>query len=157
MSSREDYDKLEQAYQIYRKIGGYPQVVTTYLRSRNTLDCMVVLGDLVRTFTVESSRFFSNSTALSIFNEVYRAVMVRMAEEKKGTGKSFLEFITNFVKDSVKEPVSRNEVKAASSWLLYSGMIDKGFKAAPTVGGHGERFDTIPVYLVGVGFPYADK
>lgn len=275
MSSREDYDKLEQAYQIYRKIGGYPQVVTTYLRSRNTLDCMEVLGDLVRTFTVESSRFFSNSTALSIFNEVYRAVMVQMAEEKKGTGKSFLEFITNFVKDSVKEPVSRNEVRAASSWLLYSGiigycdlynngdvtdvisnrrayfadtgiasyisemvtipkdavegliaetfaytelnrlyqvpvgrrkvrgdkpcfstcgeyeldfvvvdhddikigievkssnnkakslefykdrgMIDKGFKATPTMGGHGERFDIIPVYLVGVGFPYDSK
>lgn len=49
--------------------------------------------------------------------------MVQMAEEKKGTGKSFLEFITNFVKDSVKEPVSRNEVRAASSWLLYSGVI----------------------------------
>ena len=275
MSSREDYDKLEQAYQVFRKIGGYPQVVTTYLRTKNTLDCMDVLGDLVRTFTAESSRFFSNSTALSIFNEVYRAVMVQMAEEKKGTGKSLLEFITNFVKDSVKEPVSRNEVRAASSWLLYSGiigycdlynngdvtdvisnrrayfadtgiasyisemvtvpkdavvglltetfaytelnrlyqapvgrrivrgdkpcfstcgdyeldfavvdhddikigievkssnnkakslefykdrgMIDKGFKATPIVGGHGDRFDTIPIYLVGAGFPYDRK
>lgn len=201
--------------------------------------------------------------------------MVQMVEEKKGTGKLFLEFITNFVKDSVKEPVSRNEVRAASSWLLYSGiigycdlynngdvtdvisnrcayfadtgiasyisemvtvpkdaveglitetfaytelnrlyqvpvgrrkvrgdkpcfstcgeyeldfvvvdhddikigievkgsnnkakslefykdrgMIDKGFKAAPTMGGYGERFDTIPVYLTGVGFPYDSK
>ena len=46
-----------------------------------------------------------------------------MAEEKKGTGKNFLEFVTDFVKDSVKEPVSRNEVRAASSWLLYSGLL----------------------------------
>ena len=98
-------------------------MVTTYLKSGEIGDCMEVLEDLLRTFTAESSRFFSNSTALSIFHEVYRAMLVQMAEEKKGTGRSFLEFVTNFVKDSVKEPVSRNEVRTASAWLLYSGMI----------------------------------
>ena len=49
--------------------------------------------------------------------------LVQITEEKKGTGKTFLEFVTNFVKDNVKEPVSRNEVRAAASWLLYSGII----------------------------------
>ena len=122
-SDLEDYRNLEEAYQIYRHIGGYPQVVTTYLKTGNQADCMDVLGDLVQTFTAESSRFFSNSTALSIFREVYRSIMVEMVQEKRGTGKSFLESATNFVKDSVKEPVSRNEVRAASSWLLYSGII----------------------------------
>lgn len=122
-SPAEDYSRLEAVYQIYRHIGGYPQVVTTYIKSRDENDCMEVLADLVRTFTAESSRFFSNSTALSIFNEVYKAVFVQMAVEKKGTGKNFLEFVTDFVKDSVKEPVSRNEVRAASSWLLYSGLL----------------------------------
>lgn len=122
-SDLQDYRKLEEAYQVYRHIGGYPQVVTTYLKTGNQADCMDVLGDLVQTFTAESSRFFSNSTALSIFREVYRSIMVEMVQEKRGTGKSFLESATNFVKDSVKEPVSRNEVRAASSWLLYSGII----------------------------------
>lgn len=122
-SDANSYEKLETAYRIYRHIGGYPQVVTTYIKSRNETDCMEILGDLIRTFTAESSRFFSNSTALSVFHEVYKAVFVQMAEEKEGTGKTFLEFVTNFVKDSVKEPVSRNEVRMASSWLLYSGII----------------------------------
>lgn len=122
-SPKEDYEVLEGAYQIYRQIGGYPEVVKTYLRTKSIEDCMDVLEDLIRTFTAESSRFFSNSTALSIFQEVYRAIMVQMAEEKKGTGRSSLEFVTDFVKDSMKEPVSRNEVRAASSWLLYSGVI----------------------------------
>lgn len=122
-SDTETYAKLEEAYEVYRHIGGYPQVVTTYLKTGSQSDCMEVLEDLVRTFTAESSRFFSNSTALSIFQEVYRSVMVQMAQEKKGTGKSLLESVTNFVKDSVKEPVSRNEVRAASAWLLYSGII----------------------------------
>ncbi|MEG1575841.1 MAG: AAA family ATPase [Clostridium sp.] len=122
-SPEEDYMCLEAAYQAYRRIGGYPQVVTTYIKTKSIDDCMEVLGDLVQTFTSESSRFFANSTALSIFHEAYKAVLIQVAEEKKGTGKTFLEFVTNFVKESVKEPVSRNEVRAAASWLLYSGII----------------------------------
>lgn len=119
----ETYKTLENAYQIFRHIGGYPQVVTTYIKSRDEADCMDVLADLIQTFTAESSRFFSNSTALSIFSEAYKAVMVQIVEEKKGTGRTFLEFLTNFVKESVKEPVSRNEVQSAAAWLLYSGII----------------------------------
>ena len=89
-SDPEDYEKLEQAYRVYRQIGGYPQVVTTYLNGHSLGDCLDVLEDLVRTFTAESSRFFSNSTALSIFQEVYKAVLVQMVEEKKGTGRNFI-------------------------------------------------------------------
>lgn len=271
-SAEEEYRQLEDAYRIYRHIGGYPQVATTYLQTKDDAVCMEVLGDLVRTFTAESSRFFSNSTALSIFNEVYRAVVVEILTEKKGSGKSIIEYLTNFVKNSVKEPVSRNEVRTAASWLLYSGiigycdlynngevtdvvsdrrvyfadtgiayyisnlvtvpkdaiegmltetfaytelnrlyqtpvgrkrvrgdkpcfavcgdyeldfvvvsndyvrygveiksgdnqakslnffkdkgLIDKSFRAAPSKGGHGQKMDTIPVYMVGMGFPY---
>lgn len=122
-SQEQDYRHLEEAYQVFRQIGGYPKVVTTYMKSKDISDCLEVIGDLIQTFTAESSRFFSNSTALSIFREVYKAVMVQSLEEKKGTGKAFLESVTHFVKDSVKEPVSRNEVRAAASWLLYSGII----------------------------------
>ena len=93
------------------------------MKTKNEADCMDVLENLIQTFTAESSRFFSNSTALSIFNETYKAVMVQILEEKKGTGKNPIERVTDFVKESVKEPVSRNEVRAVSSWLLYSGII----------------------------------
>lgn len=88
-SKDEDYQKLEEAYRVYRKIGGYPQVVTTFIESGEINDCVVVLEELIRTFTAESSRFFANSTALSIFQEAYKAVLVQIAEEKKGTGKTF--------------------------------------------------------------------
>ena len=95
-SPEEAYGKLEEAYQIYRQIGGYPQVVTTYLKTKSLADCMDVLENLVRTFTAESSRFFSNSTALSVFNEVYRAVMVQMegdGENVSGVCHGFCEGI----------------------------------------------------------------
>ena len=49
---------------------------------------------------------------------------MQITDEKKGTGKNFPGVLLQiFVKDSVKEPVSRNEVRAAASWLLYSGVI----------------------------------
>lgn len=123
-SSADDYRELETAYQVYRHIGGYPEVVTTYIKTRDEAQCLQTIEDLINTFTSESSRFFSNATALSIFKESYKAVLVQICEEKKGTGKNFLEFVTNFVKDSVKEAVSRNEIRAAATWLYYSGVID---------------------------------
>ena len=122
-SESADYDGLEKAYQIYRHIGGYPQVVTTYLKTGDEAACLDVLEDLLRTFTAESSRFFANPTALSIFNETYRAVMSQILDEKQGTGRTLIEGMTDFVRDSMKEPVSRSEVRAAASWLLYSGII----------------------------------
>ncbi len=84
--------------------------MSTYIKTKVENDCMEILGNLIRTFTAELSCFFSNSTALSIFNKVYKSILVQM--EKRGGGKSFIEFVTNFVKDSEKEPVSRNEVRA---------------------------------------------
>ncbi len=122
-SDQEDYNQLEKLYRVYRHIGGFPQVVTTYIRWGEEADCLDVLEDLIRTFTDESSRFFSNSTALTIFHEVYRSVFQEMTREKKGSGRSMIEEMTDFVKDSVKEPVSRNEVRSAASWLFYSGII----------------------------------
>lgn len=37
---------------------------------------------------------------------------------------------------------------------LDKGLVDKGIVAKMTTGGHGEKFDTIPIYTVGARFPY---
>lgn len=34
-------------------------------------------------------------------------------------------------------------------------LADKGIAAKSTKGGHGDKFDTIPVYTVGCRFPYS--
>ena len=58
LSPKAEYEQMENAYEIYKRIGGYPEVVTTYLRTKDLSSCMDVLEDLVRTFTAESGRFF---------------------------------------------------------------------------------------------------
>ena len=57
--------------------------------------------DMMRTYC-RICKVFSNSTALSIFNEVYRSVFTEMVNEKKGTGSNYTELNTDFVKDSLK-------------------------------------------------------
>ena len=37
------------------------------------------------------------------------------------------------------------------------GLVDRAVRALPGRGGHGERMDTIPIYLIGQGFPYAES
>ena len=38
--------------------------------------------------------------------------------------------------------------------FVDKGFVDKGIVAKMTKGGHGEKFDTIPIYTVGCRFPY---
>ena len=33
-------------------------------------------------------------------------------------------------------------------------LVDRGIVAKNTTGGHSDQFDTIPIYMVGVRFPY---
>lgn len=39
-------------------------------------------------------------------------------------------------------------------YFKEKGLIDRAFRAMPSKGGYGKRFDTIPVYAVGGRFPY---
>ena len=41
-----------------------------------------------------------------------------------------------------------------SNLIVSRNLIDKGIVAKVTKGGHGDKFDTIPVYKVGSRFPY---
>ena len=39
-------------------------------------------------------------------------------------------------------------------YFKEKGLIDRAFRAMPSRGGHGKRFDTVPIYTVGGRFPY---
>ena len=94
---KESYETLTQLYQVYRQIGGYPDIVSSYIVSGDIRACMTKLENLLEVFTDESKRYFHNDN---------------------------IDTITNWIKDSSKEHVSRNEVTSAISWLEYSGILD---------------------------------
>lgn len=121
----ETYKKMYELYSVYIRIGGYPSIVSEYKKTKNIDSCLSLLNELIKTFTEESEAYFSDSTNKSkiIFENVYKEAFRIMAYEKKGTSAKDIETITNFVKESTKEHVSRNEINNAISWLKYSNII----------------------------------
>lgn len=121
--SIKNYTKLYRLYEIYVQIGGYPAVVSEYKKHENIPKCLAVIRQLLQTFTDESAAYFSDDKCRIIFENVYKAAFHMAAHEKKGTSSKDIEKVTNFVKSSSKEHVSRNEVNRAISWLTYSKII----------------------------------
>lgn len=122
-SDGETYKKLYKLYRIYIQIGGYPAVVNEYRKSKSIPNCLEVLEKLIQTFTDESASYFSDDKCRLIFENVYKAAFHMMAYEKKGTSAKDIQKVADFVKDSTKENVSRNEVNRAVAWLKYSKII----------------------------------
>lgn len=122
--SREtEYTKLYKIYDLYIKIGGYPEVVKTYKATNEIEDCYDVIESLLETFKKESRNYFSNSKEPLIFKTVYTEAIKIMCKEKKGSGNKLLDTVTQLAKSSQKMMISRDEVANAIAWLVYSGII----------------------------------
>lgn len=121
--SKENYDRMYGLYLDYVQIGGYPAVVSEYKKTKDVEKCIMILGQLIRTFADESASYFSEDKSRAVFENVYKEAFRMTAYEKKGTSSKGIEIITNFVKNATKEYVSRNEVSNAVSWLVYSHIL----------------------------------
>lgn len=122
-SDKEQYIELTDLYKVYIQIGGYPAVVKEYLRSEDIGRCYEVIETIISRFTEESASYFENDKCYIVFENVYKAALMSIAKEKKGTASKDIQEITDFVKDDTKEHVSRAEVNNVISWLKYSKIL----------------------------------
>lgn len=122
-SNQSDYDTLLNLYNIYRKIGGYPEVVLTYKRTGNEDECKDVFSALLNTFERESRNYFSSAKEPMIFKTVYDAAITMMVKREQGSGNKLVDTVTKIMKDSQKMLVSRDEVSNAIQWLFYCGIL----------------------------------
>ncbi len=118
-----DYEELYMLYKIYRKIGGYPEVVKTYLEYKDINRCYRSIHDMLVIFENESGVYFENSKDTLVFNTVYTQAVKDMCSEKRGSGSNLVDKVTALSKDSLKMLVSRDEVSKAIQWLIYSGIL----------------------------------
>jgi hypothetical protein len=117
------YEELNNAYNVYIKIGGYPEVIRQYIKTNSIEDCRTIIESLIKRFTEESASYFEDDKCLAIFENVYKAAFINLAKEKKGTSSNDIDDITTFVKADTREHVSRAEINKAVSWLEYSKII----------------------------------
>lgn len=122
-SSENDYNTLMGLYNSYKEIGGYPRVVTTFLKTQSTEACYDILADLLDRFIQESIRYINSDKSKIVFENMFKAAAIMQAREKKGTDSNIAELTKKIIDDSTKSVVNRKEVNGAISWLVYNGVL----------------------------------
>lgn len=82
-SDHAGYDELKSYFHTYLQIGGYPEVVTTYLESRSIPDCEAMISNLIQIFVKESSRYFDSPLELQMFEKIFSSIAATLLKEKK--------------------------------------------------------------------------
>jgi len=121
-SDHAGYDELKSYFHIYLQIGGYPEVVTTYLESRSIPDCEAMISNLIQIFVKESSRYFDSPLELQMFEKIFSSIAATLLKEKKGT----LDLTTDLTKIIFKEEsgrITKKMTNYAISWLFLSHQI----------------------------------
>lgn len=116
------YDDIRNYFNIYLKIGGYPEVVTTYVDTKDIALCMIKLEELTNIFIKESLKYFDTAVELGMFEKVLTSIAVMMLKDKKGTK----DLVTDLSKIIFKEEsgrVTKKVIHSVISWLYLSHQI----------------------------------
>jgi hypothetical protein len=121
-SEHAQYDELKSYFNIYLQIGGYPEVVKTYLESGSVKACLKKIEEITQVFIMESTKYFGNPLENEIFRKILSTIAVVLLKEKKGTK----DLVTDFSKIIFKEEsnkVSKKMINSAIGWLYLSHQI----------------------------------
>ena len=156
------YNELLPLYHIYRQIGGYPEVVRRYREKGDIESCYDVLQSLVETFKREFGYYFQTSKEAHLFKTVFPEAIKNMCSEKPCFS-LYNQYELDFILVDKDNTVCGAEVKTKDGGpeslrvFIDRHLIDQGIVAKTARGGHGEKFDTIPVFTVGCRFPYVQE
>lgn len=121
-SSHEDYDKLKRYFDVYLHIGGYPEVIKTYIETGSMEACADLIENLVAIFVKESTRYFDNPLETAAFDKVFSSIAAMMLKEKKGT-KDLITDLTSIIFKEESGKIAKRTVNYAISWLYLSHQI----------------------------------
>lgn len=123
--------------------------IVSYLASKSTLAKSSLAGVITETF---------------VYNELHRLFKIPYKERKVVEDEvcyaTYGVYELDFMVADKENVVYGIEVKTKTGEpnslkvFIKKGLVDRGIVAKPTKGGHGEQFDTIPIYTVGCRFPY---
>lgn len=103
-------------------IGGYPEVVKTYIETGSLEACADLIENLVEIFVKESIRYFDSSLGTATFDKVFSSIAAMMLKDKKGT-KDLNTDLTNIIFKEESGRIAKKTVNYAISWLYLSHQI----------------------------------
>ncbi len=125
------YKNLKNIYDIYLQIGGYPNVVKTYLETKNIEKTRGALIKIIDTFTNESTRYFTDILDTRVFTQIFLSISRILCRESRGLAEGSLsEELQKLVTRDYSSNLSKATCNRAISWLHFSGII--GFCAKVT-------------------------
>ncbi len=116
------YDQLRGCFEIYLQIGGYPEVVTTYLENHDLRECEEIIENLIRIFIKESSKYFEGPLELEMFEKVFSSIAITLLKEKKGIS-DLTTALTKIVFKEESGRIPKKMTNYAISWLYLSHQI----------------------------------
>lgn len=147
-SEASSYEKLKGYFDIYQRIGGYPEVVSYYVEHQDIQKCEDMIGRLMDIFTSESIRYFTDITDVDIFPKLFQAIAILMLREKQG----IRELTTELSKIIYQEESGRTTkimVNRAISWLAQSHII--GYASKSTDCDHLQIKENCRYYFMDLG------
>ena len=123
-SNKSDYAKLNSLYELYCKIGGYPEIVKIYKREKSIQKCYDAIGNLLHIFEEESRAYLKSPRDVAVFNSVYRASLSEMCKRQvlpasNNSNKLILEIASS----NNENIVNKRDIGNAIVWLSYCGIL----------------------------------
>lgn len=117
------FDKVQELYEVYLKLGGYPSVVKSYIQTGSIEIASEVLDDLVTTYFSESEPYLALCNPMAEFQTTFKSILEIMTNVNK---RYKLKDITGEIKSYFKrnkKTIMENDICFTLNWLKSGGFI----------------------------------
>jgi predicted AAA+ superfamily ATPase len=110
------FNQLQENFKSYILTGGMPEVVVTYLSTKNTEQVQKVMQSILRAYELDFSKYSSNKDVVKILY-TWNSIPSQLARENK-----------KFLFQTVKKGARAREYEDALNWLVNAGLVYKIYK-----------------------------
>lgn len=150
-SNPENYKKLQEYYEVYQRIGGYPAVVVSYAKYKDLDKCYQVIAELMEVFSNESKRYFTDIMDVNIFQKLFNAIALMMLKEKTGV-RDLTDELSKIAYQNESGRLTKKMINSAISWLQESHII--GYASKSIDCNYTEIKDNSRYYFMDMGIAY---
>jgi uncharacterized protein len=135
------HDKLIHYLRLYYFIGGMPEVVNTYLETKNFEQIRILQSNLLAGYENDFAKYAPNEIVPKI-RLVWQSILGQLAKENK-----------KFIYGQLKKGARAKEFEASINWLTNAGMLLKCTKVnKPTIPLKTySDYDVFKLYLLDIG------
>ena len=120
-----EFEEISRLFYLYLEIGGYPAVVTEYLKTFSKNKCREKLEDIIHLFCTESTRYFDDILDAAVYDNIFCNVARILYREKKGLdADNFNESLQKLVVQDYNSNISKAVCNRAIMWLQSAGILD---------------------------------